>query len=136
MRRRDELWARALQALVGSTVATLAVRWAALATLPIPPEFPPLAGPGPTIFFTVVLGLGAIGVYGALRRWAGHPDRLFRRIAVAVLLFSFVPDFFLLSDGAAAAFPGATPAAVGVLMLMHVTAAVVIVWSLTTRRAG
>jgi hypothetical protein len=130
------LWVAGLEALVGATVATLGVRWAALATLTISPQFPPLAGPGPTIFFTVVLGLGAVGVYGALRRWSDRPESLFRRIAVVVLLVSFVPDLWMLSDGAAAAFPGATPTAVGVLMLMHVAAAAVIVWSLTRRRSA
>jgi len=44
---------------------------------------------------------------------------------------AFLPDLWLLSDGAVGAFPGATPIAVGVLMLMHVAAAAVIVWFLT-----
>ena len=39
----------------------------------------------------------------------------------------------MLGDGAAGAFPGATPTGVGVLMLMHVVAAAVIVWFLTVR---
>jgi hypothetical protein len=125
---------RAAQALIGATLATLAVRWVGLAVFDIPPEFPPLDGPGPTIFFTVVCTTVAIGVYAMMRRWAQRPESLFRRVAVVVLVLSFVPDLLLLTDGAAAAVPGATPAGVGVLMVMHVVAAAVIVWSLTARR--
>ena len=125
---------RAAQALIGALFATLAVRWVGLAVFDIPPEFPPLDGPGPTIFFTVILTLAAIGVYAMARRWAARPESLFRWVAVVVLALSFLPDILILTDGAATAFPGATPAGVGLLMLMHVAAAAVIVWSLTARR--
>ncbi len=130
---RDAVWVRAVWALIGAVLATLAVRWVGLAVFDIPPEFPPLDGPTPTIFFTVILTLGAIGVYAMARRWADQPESLFRRVAVVVLVLSFVPDILMLTDGAATAFPGATPAGVGVLMLMHVAAAAVIVWSLAGR---
>ena len=60
MARKDRLWVRGLKALVGSIIATLAVRQAALATLDIPSDFPPLAEPGPTVFFTAVGTLGAM----------------------------------------------------------------------------
>ncbi len=133
MTRRDRLWVAGLKALAGAIIATLAVRWAAVATLDIPTEFPPLAGPGPTIFFTTMGALGATAVFGVLRRRSERPEYLFRWIALGVLLLSSLPDLWLLSDGAAGAFPGATPTAVGVLMLMHVVAAAVIVWFLTVR---
>ena len=132
MTAKDRLWARGLKGLVGSVIATLAVRWAALATLDIPTEFPPLAGPAPTIFFTAVGALGATAVFGVVRRRADRPEYLFRWIALGVLLLSFLPDMWLLGDGAAA-FPGVTPTGVGVLMLMHVAAAAAIVWFLTVR---
>ncbi len=132
MTAKDRLWARGLKGLVGSIIATLAVRWAALATLDIPTEFPPLAGPAPTIFFTAVGALGATAVFGVVRRRADRPEYLFRWIALGVLLLSFLPDMLLLGDGAAA-FPGVTPTGVGVLMLMHVAAAAAIVWFLTVR---
>jgi uncharacterized membrane protein len=113
-------------------VATLAVRLVGLALLDVPPEFPPLDGPGPTIFFTVVCGVVAVAVYALIRRTSESPDTLYRRIALAVLLLSFLPDLWLLSDGAAQASAGATPAGVGILMAMHVAAAAAIVWALTT----
>jgi len=129
--RRKRLRWTGLTGLVGAIIATLSVRSVALATLDIPPEFLPLAGPGPTIFFTVDAAIGAVVVYGLVRRYTERPERLFRWIALAVLMLSFVPDLWLLSDSGVDAFAGATPAGVGVLMLMHVVAAAVIVWSLT-----
>ncbi len=118
------LLARGLRAFVVSIVSVLAIRWVAVSVLDLPTEFPPLAGPGPTIFFTAVGALGAIGVYALLRRRLDRPEVPFRLIAVVVLLASFLPDVWLLGEGAAEAFPGTTPAGVGVLMLMHVAAAV------------
>ena len=132
MTAKDRLWARGLKGLVGSIIATLSVRWAAIATLDIPTEFPPLAGPAPTIFSTAVGALGATAVFGVVRRRADRPEYLFRWIALGVLLLSFLPDMLLFGDGAAA-FPGVTPTGVGVLMLMHVAAAAAIVWFLTMR---
>jgi len=131
MAQRDHLFVAALKAVGGALVATLAVRWLSLAVLAIPPEFPPLNGAGPTIFFTTVGGVVAVGVYGLVRRFSSRPVPLFRKIAGVVLVFSFLPDLGLLSEGAAEAFPGATPAGVSVLMLQHVVAAAVIVWALT-----
>ena len=135
MTRKDRLWVAGLRALVASIIATLAVRQAALATLDIPTEFPPLAEAGPTVFFTAVGVFGATGVFAVIRRRSDRPEVLFRWIAVGVLLLSAWPDLWLPSDGAVGAFPGATPSAVGVLMLMHVVAGAVIVWFLTVRPA-
>ena len=128
---RRSLWLAALIAIGGALLATLAIRLVALAVLDVPPEFPPLAGPGPTIFFTVVGTLAAVSVYALLRRMSKRPDALFRRIALVVLVFSFLPDLWLLTDGAQEAFPGATWAGVGTLIAMHVGAAAAIVWALT-----
>lgn len=125
-----------LKALVASLAATLVVRSLALAALAIPPEFPPLAGPGPTIVFTTAGALGATAVLAVLRRLSERPAHLFRRVALWTLLASFVPDLWLLSDAAAPAFPGATPAGVGTLMVMHLTAAAAIVWALAPAKSG
>jgi len=125
------LWRAANVAVAGAIASTLVVRAAALAVLDVPPEFPPLASPGPTIFFSAVLSIAAVCVYALVQRVSASPDTHFRWIALAALLLSFLPDVWLLSDGAAQAFPGATPAAVGILMTMHVAAAAVVVWALT-----
>lgn len=123
-------------AIGGALAATLATRMLGLALIDVPPEFPPLSGPGPTIFFTTVSSIVAVIVYAGVRRWSKRPDRLFRVIAAVVLVLSFLPDLWLLGEGAATAFPGATPGGVGLLMMMHVVAAVVIVWALTTGGAS
>lgn len=128
---RKSLWLAALVAIGGALAATLLIRFLALAILEVPPEFPPLAGPGPTIFFTVVSGLAAVSVYALVRRMSKRPDALFRRIAFVVLTFSFLPDLWLLTGGAQEAFPGATWTGVATLMAMHVGAAGAIVWALT-----
>ena len=128
---RKSPWLAALIAIGGALAATLLIRFLALAVLEVPPEFPPLAGPGPTIFFTLVSGLAAVSVYALVRRMSKRPDALFRRIALVVLLFSFLPDLWLLTEGAREAFPGTTWTGVSILMAMHVGAAAAIVWALT-----
>lgn len=128
---RKSIWLAAIGAIGGALAATLLIRVLALAVLEVPPDFPPLAGPGPTIFFTVVSGLAAVSVYALVRRMSKRPEALFRRIALVVLVFSFLPDLWLLSEGAQAAFPGATWNGVATLMAMHVGAAGAIVWALT-----
>jgi hypothetical protein len=132
--RQDKLWIAGLKAVGGAIVATSAVRWMAVAVLDIPADFLPLDGPGPVIFFTAAAGIVAVGVYGLIRRFASRPERAYRWIAVGVLLVSFVPDLWLLSDGAAEVYSGATPAGVAVLMVLHVVAAAVIVPVLTLGR--
>jgi hypothetical protein len=133
MAQRESLWPAGVRAVSGALLATLGIWLIAVAVLEIPPEFLPLAGPGPTVFFTAMGGLGAVGVFGLLRRSSSPPAGQFRVIAGVVLVLSFVPDLWLLSDSAVEVFPGATPAGVGVLMTMHFAAAAMIVWGLTGR---
>ena len=128
-----DLWWVGLQTIVAAVIAALVVRAAAITVLDIPTSFPPLADPGPTIFFTLVGVLGAVGVFAAVRRFASQPTRLFRSIATVALVVSFLPDLWLLTDAASEAFPGATPASVGTLMVQHVVAAAIVVWMLTMR---
>jgi len=125
------IWIVGPLAVVVAIAATLLVRFLGLLLIDVPTSFPPLAGPGPTIFFTVVSGAVASGVYARIRRVSARADTTFRWVALAVLLLSFAPDLWLLSEGAAEAFPGATPGAVGILMAMHVAAAAAIVGVLT-----
>jgi hypothetical protein len=131
-REKSKLWPATLKGLVGAIIANLVVRWVALAILDIPPEFLPLASPVPVVFFTTLGALGAAGVFAQVRRRAERPEYVFRWIAVVFLLLSFPPDLRLLGNAAAGPFAGATPAGVGVLMFMHVVAAAVIVWALTS----
>ena len=130
------MWWIGLQAIIGSVVAALVVRAAALAVLDVPSEFPPLIGPGPTIFFTVVGVILGVAVFAEMRRVASQPIRLFRIVAAVGLVLSFLPNVWLLTDAAGSTFPGATTSAVGTLMAQHVVVAAVIVWMLTMRSAG
>lgn len=125
------LWKRGVNATVFAAVGNLVVWWLGVSLLPIPADFPPLAGAGPTIFFTTVGALGAAAVFAIVRRVGNRPGFLFRRIAAVVLLFSFIPDLWLLTASGRDAVPGANAPAVILLMILHVVAAGVIVWALT-----
>lgn len=78
----------------------------------------------PMVATTSMLGAIAATIVYALVGWfARRPVRVFRIVAAVVLVLSFVPPFTI---------PGAPPAMVGTLLLMHVVAAAVIVGLLTT----
>lgn len=122
---------RAALAIGCALLANVILGWLATLIFDIPEAFPPLAGPAPAIFFTLVGMVGAVAVYALLRRVSAAPDRTFRRVALVVLLLSFIPDLMLLTEGAAEAVPGVTLAGVVTLMVMHVVAAVSAVHFLT-----
>ena len=71
-------------------------------------------------------------VFALVARRARHPITTYRRIAVVALLLSFLPDIGLLLNANAAPFPGITIQSVGTLMVMHIVAAVISVYLLTT----
>ncbi len=50
------------------------------------------------------------------------------------LVLSFLPDLWLLSGNSS--FPGATSTGVGVLMVLHIVAALTIVWGLIGLRSS
>ncbi len=97
--------------------------------LDVPSTFTPLSI-GSVVFLTVAGALAATVVVALVARRAADPVRTFRRIAVVALVASWVPDIALLV-GPSPAFP-VSPAGVGVLMILHATAALIIVTLLTT----
>ncbi len=95
-----------------------------LNSLDIAPGFDPLTLT-PVAFFSAVGAAGAAVVYWILNRYVTDVNRVFMRVAGAVLVLSFVPDIALL-----AVDPAATVLGVIALMVMHVTVAVASVWAL------
>ena len=126
-------WLVWLRTILGAVAANLVVRAGGLAAFDVPPEFEPLAMAGPTVFLTVVGVASGLGVAVAVDRLSVRPVPLFRRIVVAALLLSLLPDLWLLTEGAAEGFPGTTVPAVAILMVQHVAAAAVVLWSVTGR---
>ena len=97
-------------------VVNVVIRTVAVSVLGLGEGFLPL-GVGPTVFFTVVGMAGAVVVFGLVVRFAKRPVRVFRRVALVVLLVSLVPDLLLLFSGS---MPGTTVAGVFTLMVEHV----------------
>lgn len=113
-------------AVVGSALANAALLAVVLASNLVAP-FMALSYP-PVVFLSAVGAVGATVVYGLLARRGGNYDRTFRRVAVAVLLLSFIPDIGILVGD-----PSATLHAVLVLMVMHVVVAAICIAVLTRR---
>ncbi|MBA3944775.1 MAG: hypothetical protein H0X37_09470 [Herpetosiphonaceae bacterium] len=113
--------------IIAAVIGTVIVRTIAAALLNVG-NFPPL-GWGPPIAFTVIGALGAVLVFALIGRFARRPITLFKRIALGVLVVSFVPDILLLVSRV---MPGTTVATVGALAVMHVLAWTIIVRMLTT----
>ncbi len=124
-------WRVWLRTILGAVAANLVVRAAARAAFDIPPEFEPLATAGPTVFLTVVGVAAGLGVAVVVDRRSERPVPLYRRIVVAALLLSLLPDLWMFTESGREAFPGATAPAVVTLIVQHVAAAAVVLWSVT-----
>ncbi len=122
---RRLLWVGPL-AIVAAVAANFVVRALALAVLDVPADFIQLQSPA-FLPFTVVGVLGAVIAFALVGRLSRAPVRTYTRLAIVVLVLSFIPDIGLLVSGA----PGATLPGVLVLMVMHTVAAVVAVGILT-----
>lgn len=120
-------------ALVGlSTVAASAVAntlfyYLGDALVTYDPDFVVLSNVVGISIFTIVPAIIAVLLYAALLRYAARPERTFTIISAVVLVLSIIPDYTYILG-----VEGATIAQATVLALMHVVAAAVIVWMLTT----
>ncbi len=90
-------------------------------------QFVVLANASGTILFTVLPAIVAVLLYAVLMRFTNDPARIFTNIAVVVLVLSLIPDLTYIPS-----VPGASTGQTAILMLMHVVAAAVIVWILTS----
>ena len=111
-------WVAALTVAV-SVIAVLGVRAAAIRILHPRPSFEPLAL-GPPIFHTMICVMVAIFVFV---RISSYPNcvKLWRYVASAVLVLSFIPDILLATSHSTG---GSWPEAYA-LMIMHV-----VVWAI------
>jgi hypothetical protein len=116
-----------LATVVAAVVANVLVYFLGIAVVTVDPRFIVLTTVQPTIMFTLVPAIGAVLLYAVLLRFANNPARLFTWIAVVGLVVSLIPDLAYIPSVA-----GATVGQTALLMLMHVVAAIVIVWMLTT----
>jgi hypothetical protein len=113
--RVDRLrWAGPLTVLLSAAAVAL-IRETAVAVIHPDSRYIPLLRPFP-IFDTVVLGTAAVLVFARFCRDNANPIADYRRLAIRVLLISFVPDILLATSHA---FGGGWPEALW-LMIMHV----------------
>lgn len=117
-------WVGLLAAVIAVSVNALIVT-IARGLFDVPPEFMPFTVPQ----FTFLTVAGATIVFALVGRFARQPLRAYYWGAAIALVLSWLPDFGLL---VARPFPGATPQALGTLMLMHLTTAAICVGLLTT----
>ena len=111
-------WKVAVLAVVTASIANVLLSRLAVTGFHLPTTFMPLQS-GPVGFFTVVGVTSAALTLALLTRLTTSPHRVFRMVALIVLLFSLLPDVLLLRQSP---FPGTTPAGVWTLMLLHVVA--------------
>jgi hypothetical protein len=116
-----------LGTVAAAVIANLLVYLLGSVVVGYDPQFVVLANASGTILFTVVPAIVAVLLYAALMRFTSDPARIFKNIAVIVLIVSLIPDLTYIPS-----VPGATSGQTAVLMLMHVVAAIVIVSMLTT----
>lgn len=114
------MWAGPL-AVAAAVGAVLIVRLVAVVLLNPPTSFSPLGVVAPVAFTTVLVTI-AIVIFVIVACVADRPLRVYRRIALGVLMVSFLP----LVRVAHASVPGAGWAAASALAVMHIVA-----WAVT-----
>ena len=116
-------------ALVIAVPVDLAIEAFARRAFAVSPEFEPFQG---TVAPYTAGGVVLAGVaFAVLQRFVRDVARVYVRLAIVALVLSWIPDIALLFINE----PGATLAAVASLMLMHATAAAIVV-TLLVRIAG
>lgn len=115
-----------LGTVVAAVLANVLVYVLGDALVDYDPRFPPLAGVGGAVIFTLVPAVVASLLYAALLRFSGNPSRVFGIVAATVFVVSLIPDLVYIPT-----VPGASVGQTAILILMHVVAAGVIVGMLT-----
>jgi hypothetical protein len=118
-----QFWRVGLLTLLAAIVINICIALAAHTLFTVSPTFVPLQVAS-VIPATVVAVTGALLVLALISWRSQHPVRLFRRIALLVLLVSIIPDLLLPVVGL---YPGTTLPEVGIVMLMHLVTALLCV---------
>ncbi len=113
--------------VAAATAANILVYFVGGALVPYDARFLPLANVSGAIAFTLPAAIGAVLVYAALLRFARYPARTFAIIAAIVFVVTAIPDLTYIPT-----VSGVTGGQTAILVLMHVVAASIIVWTLTT----
>jgi hypothetical protein len=116
-------WWMGLLTLLAAVAINACIALAAHTLFTVSPTFVPLQFAS-VIPATAVAVMGALIVLALISRRSQQPVRLFRRIALLVLLVSIIPDLLLPVIGL---YPGATLPEVGTLPLMHLVTALLCV---------
>ena len=122
-----KLWWVGPLTVFAAVVGVLIVRAIAVAILP-PPYAPGLAMIMVPIVLTVILCTCAVVVFALVGRFVKNPVRTYVIISVVFLLISFIPDLMVPSMGAA--MPGANWGYAISLMIMHIVAGFITVYTL------
>ncbi len=110
-------WVGPLAVLI-SLAVNLLIRTISFAVFKPSSAFTPL-GIGPIFFWSILLGAGAVLVFGLVGRYSRNPAPLFLVIGLLVYLVAFVPDLLIISINPHP-FQDTTPTAVNTLLAMHV----------------
>ena len=120
-----KLWWGGPVAVLAAIVGVLIVRAIAMMILQ-PPYAPGLEMIALPVVLTLVLCTGAVIVFALVGRFAKKPVRTYLIISAVFLVISFLPDIAVVS----APFPGAGWPYAITLMVMHVVAGVITVFTL------
>lgn len=116
---------------VGMAVAAnLLVRVLLFALLDLPDDFRSLQPGSIALFTTAGVTLGVVA-FAIVARMSRRPVRTYSLVAVIAFIVSIVPNLVLAANPTAAPFPGGTTTAFLTLIVFHVVAAVIAIFSLT-----
>ena len=113
-----------------AVIANLIILFILRAALGLPTDFPPLQVPA--ILIVTVIGTSLAGAaYAIVARLSKNPNRTYPIVAVIALIVSILPNFGAMANPSSFPFPGGSATTFGVLIVFHVVAALVSIFTLT-----
>ena len=123
-------------AIAASIAANLIIRWLGMLVLPVDPSFMPLSTWQPTAIFTTMFLALATVVFLIVNAFAANPPRVFTIVATAALILSLIPDAMFLINPTAMPMGTPTVGAVIILVVQHLAAYAITLWSFTRWAQG